>query len=252
METTSISTEPTINDELINWLIKAENRQHVRVDIFYANYVTEMKYIYLQYKLSFINPRRLVLISKDNLRIKLEPGRLKKCEVILTYNNVIIGTKPRRKNEIVFNYDVLSEIRNGNTPTANYVGYKTLEDWENAVKLRRRENSKNSGHSVLKSLSIEDGIKMVNSLDRFDRLKDLIKIAQRDGFHCCKCKEKVSKFLICGAVNNPNKMVIHMYSDRDIVFTADHILPVGKGGSDTIENKQLMCRPCNEEKSDLV
>lgn len=32
-------------------------------------------------------------------------------------------------------------------------------------------------------------------------------------------------------------------------FTADHILPVSKGGPDTLENKQAAHRKCNREKS---
>ena len=32
-------------------------------------------------------------------------------------------------------------------------------------------------------------------------------------------------------------------------LTLDHIIPKGKGGKDTFENKQLLCHPCNMRKA---
>jgi hypothetical protein len=37
---------------------------------------------------------------------------------------------------------------------------------------------------------------------------------------------------------------------REILMTKDHILPRSKGGRDTLDNLQTMCRPCNNTKDD--
>lgn len=39
---------------------------------------------------------------------------------------------------------------------------------------------------------------------------------------------------------------------REILMTKDHILPRSKGGADSLENLQTMCRPCNARKQDNV
>ena len=35
-----------------------------------------------------------------------------------------------------------------------------------------------------------------------------------------------------------------------VVLTIDHIVPVSKGGGDTLDNMQILCKPCNERKAD--
>jgi len=32
----------------------------------------------------------------------------------------------------------------------------------------------------------------------------------------------------------------------------DHIIPVAKGGANTIDNVQILCRRCNGQKSDRI
>ena len=39
-------------------------------------------------------------------------------------------------------------------------------------------------------------------------------------------------------------------SDRDLQF--DHILPHSKGGSDEVENLQILCKTCNSKKSNKI
>lgn len=55
----------------------------------------------------------------------------------------------------------------------------------------------------------------------------IFELARRDGYRCVKCGRKTKLGL-------------------------DHIQPVSKGGRTELDNLQLMCRPCNEEKGNQV
>lgn len=61
-------------------------------------------------------------------------------------------------------------------------------------------------------------------------------IYKRDGYKCVECKSKVVK----SKTYKPNQATI------------DHIIPIAKGGSHTIDNLQTMCQSCNSKKRDIV
>jgi 5-methylcytosine-specific restriction endonuclease McrA len=42
----------------------------------------------------------------------------------------------------------------------------------------------------------------------------------------------------------------HHYAPNS--FTIDHIIPINRGGTDTLDNLQPACRACNRSKSDLL
>lgn len=43
-----------------------------------------------------------------------------------------------------------------------------------------------------------------------------------------------------------------MKDGEEILFTKDHIIPVAKGGKNTMDNYQTMCQICNQEKADQL
>ena len=56
-------------------------------------------------------------------------------------------------------------------------------------------------------------------------------VLQRDGFRCVKCGQAASSM---------------------VSLEVDHIVPVAKGGFDTIENLQTLCNRCNSGKADTL
>lgn len=67
---------------------------------------------------------------------------------------------------------------------------------------------------------------------------DKTKIFDRDNWHC----------RICGC-STPKSL---MGSNKDNSPELDHIIPMSKGGSHTLSNVQLLCRKCNNIKSDKL
>lgn len=53
-----------------------------------------------------------------------------------------------------------------------------------------------------------------------------VRLGRRDGFHCAHCKS----------------------SGNDLQI--DHVIPISKGGTNDMGNLQILCRDCNEAKSD--
>lgn len=89
-----------------------------------------------------------------------------------------------------------------------------------------------------------------DSLRRASILKDLI---LKDGLKCLHC-EHVPEFFAIGK-DKGNRWHLDLYkicNDHLLMFTIDHIHPKSKGGKNSIENYQMLCKPCNEKKSDKV
>jgi len=60
--------------------------------------------------------------------------------------------------------------------------------------------------------------------------------------------------VFCRLVFNPPenwnlKKAIH---EHGMFLEIDHIIPLSKGGSDKIENKQALCQKCNSKKSNKI
>ena len=64
---------------------------------------------------------------------------------------------------------------------------------------------------------------------------------------CVKCNLEATYFKLETSIGNESPH-LNLYSDDDILFTKDHIIPKSKGGIDNIDNYQVMCTKCNCEK----
>lgn len=67
----------------------------------------------------------------------------------------------------------------------------------------------------------------------------------------CVCCGLVGTQLI-HSVDKGGHVHVDVYSANYILMNVDHIIPRSKGGSNTIENKQPMCEPCNTAKSNTL
>lgn len=125
----------------------------------------------------------------------------------------------------------------------------------------------NHGYEIFKEYSIEEIFESVEKdlipdpiiyskkdyNDSKTRVKIMKQLIERDGCECKECKEKPTYFAL--GKDNGGYWHLDLYSKRDdepYMFTIDHVHPKSKGGKNHIDNYQLLCKICNEDKSDTV
>jgi 5-methylcytosine-specific restriction endonuclease McrA len=81
-----------------------------------------------------------------------------------------------------------------------------------------------------------------------------LKVFQLKGFDCVKCGLK-GKFVEVNRLKD-GSIHIDLFGENEegkkVLMTVDHIIPLSKGGKNTLENKQPMCVECNQTKGDKV
>ncbi len=85
------------------------------------------------------------------------------------------------------------------------------------------------------------------------RLKTFQKAFNEGKFQCvCGLKPKFFSLDTFPGAKDQSKAHVNLIgqtTEKEILFTHDHILARCLGGNDSIENTQLMCQPCNNKKS---
>ena len=78
----------------------------------------------------------------------------------------------------------------------------------------------------------------------------------RDNFTCVACDLVATHFWL---ERNGRELHFNLYAENrtpgakyDILFTKDHIMPKSLGGTNELENLQLMCCQCNHKKQDRI
>lgn len=126
----------------------------------------------------------------------------------------------------------------------------------------------NHGYEIYKKYSIRDIFQSIDEngsipdpiiynkkdyKDSTTRIKIIKQLIERDGCLCLECKEKPKYFAL--GKDNAGYWHLDLYSKMDgehYMYTIDHIHPKSKGGKNHIDNYQLLCKICNEDKSDTV
>jgi len=89
------------------------------------------------------------------------------------------------------------------------------------------------------------------SNSRVVRLSKALRTFAKWGVICAHCGRRGDRF-IEEPVENTDKSRLTLLSEDNIPMTADHIIPLAKGGANHIDNLQPMCEPCNTNKDDSV
>lgn len=108
--------------------------------------------------------------------------------------------------------------------------------------------------------SIEEGILPDKILyherdykDSLRRVNIMLELIKRDGNKCVQCNI-IPEYFALGK-DKIGRWHLDLYSDvgnESHMLTIDHIYPKSKGGKNEIENYQLMCKICNEDKGNIV
>lgn len=126
----------------------------------------------------------------------------------------------------------------------------------------------NHGYEIYKKYNIEEIFKTLEEKDSIPdpiiyskkdyqdsktRVGIIKQLIERDGCACQECQEEPTYFAM--GKDNAGYWHLDLYSERDgehYMFTIDHIHPKSKGGKNNIDNYQLLCKICNEDKADTV
>lgn len=82
---------------------------------------------------------------------------------------------------------------------------------------------------------------------RLDRLR---KVRMHEHALTEKRRTRIPEDVRASVWNRDNGRCVQCRSEEDLQF--DHIIPVAKGGGNSIENIQILCGTCNREKSDSI
>lgn len=76
--------------------------------------------------------------------------------------------------------------------------------------------------------------------------------SHKKGIHCVACGLKATHFAIenfRGSAQPSSHLNLYGWSgETEVLFTKDHKVAKAKGGSDSLNNMQVMCQPCNSRK----
>jgi hypothetical protein len=86
---------------------------------------------------------------------------------------------------------------------------------------------------------------------RIVRLSKALRTFARWGIICAHCGHK-GKVFVEEPVKDTDKSRLTLLDEIGVPMTADHIIPLAKGGANHIDNLQPMCEPCNTSKDDKL
>lgn len=132
------------------------------------------------------------------------------------------------------------------------------------MRSKKKRNRKNHNYKLYKNYTINKIFDYINKnelpdkdiyhkldyIDSFERIIIIKELLDRDGYKCQNCNIKPSFFAL--GLDKSKRWHLDLYSDNHDMFTIDHIHPKSKGGKNNIENYQLLCKVCNEDKSDNI
>jgi len=126
-------------------------------------------------------------------------------------------------------------------------------------KIQKQERKATKGLERTGVISLEELRIAMSSGERYLEIggvpmplrKDRLQLFMRDELKCVKCGLAASFAAgerVRGTERNCHLNVYGTRDGKDVLFTKDHILPKSQGGPNKLDNYQIMCQPCNEQK----